>query len=100
EAMRLAANKRGFKPVPLPATLSATIQSTIKHSESNNVLALLPGSERPDEVVVYMGHWDHLGTMTDAAGNTQIFNGAIDNATGIAGILEIAEAFVRGEPPK
>ncbi len=101
EALRLAANKRGFKPVPLPATLSAKIHSTVKRSESSNVLALLPGSERPEEAVVYMGHWDHLGTMTDADGNTQIFNGAIDNASGIAGIMEIAEAFVRsGQPPK
>ena len=101
EAMRLAANKPGFKPVPMPATVSATIHSTVKTSESNNVLALLPGSEKPEEVIVYMGHWDHLGTSTDANGNTQIFNGAIDNATGIAGIMEIAEAFVRsGQPPK
>ena len=101
EALRLAANKRGFKPVPLPATLSATIHSTVKHSESSNVLALLPGSEKPEEVIVYMGHWDHLGTMTDASGTTQIFNGAIDNATGVAGIVEIAEAFARsGQPPK
>lgn len=101
EALRLAANKRGFKPVPLPATVSATIHSTVKRSESSNVLALLPGSEKPEEVIVYMGHWDHLGTIVDADGNTQIFNGAIDNATGIAGILEIAEAFVHsGQPPK
>ncbi len=101
EAMRLAANKPGFKAVPLPATFSATLESTVKSSQSRNVLALLPGSERPDEVVIYMGHWDHLGTQVMPDGSTQIFNGAIDNASGVAGVLEIADAFARsGAAPK
>lgn len=101
EAMRLAANKPGFKPVPLPATLSVSMQSTVKASESNNVLALLPGTERPDEAIVYMAHWDHLGTTVDENGTTQIYNGAIDNASGVAGIMEIAEAFVHsGKAPE
>jgi Zn-dependent M28 family amino/carboxypeptidase len=101
EALRLAASKPGFKAVPLPAALSVSLKSTIKASESRNVLALLPGSERSDEAVVYMGHWDHLGTQTGADGSVQIFNGAIDNASGVAGILEIADAFARsGQAPK
>ena len=100
EALRLAANKPGFKAVPLPATLSASFQATVKQTVSNNVLGLLPGSEQPDEAVIYMGHWDHLGTEVDAAGNNRIFNGAIDNASGVAGIMEIAKAFARGTPPK
>lgn len=101
EALRRAASKPGFRPVPLPATLSVALKSTIKASESRNVLALLPGTERPDEAVVYMGHWDHLGTQTAADGSVQIFNGAIDNASGVAGILEIADAFARGgQAPK
>lgn len=101
EALRLAANKPGFKAVPLPASLTVTLQSAVKTSESRNVLALLPGSERPEEAVVYMAHWDHLGTHVAADGSVQIFNGAIDNASGVAGILEIAEAFARsGQAPK
>ena len=101
EALRLAASRPGFKAVPLPATLSVALKSTIKESESKNVLALLPGSERPDEAIVYMGHWDHLGTQTGADGSVQVFNGAIDNASGVAGILEIADAFARGgQAPK
>lgn len=101
EALRRAASKPGFRSVPLPATLSVALKSTIKASESRNVLALLPGTERPDEAVVYMGHWDHLGTQTAADGSVQIFNGAIDNASGVAGILEIADAFARGgQAPK
>ena len=100
EAMRTAANQAGFKPVPLKASLSTTIRSSVRESESNNVIAVLPGSERPEEAVVYMGHWDHLGHNTEMHPDG-IFNGAIDNATGIAGILEIAEAFVtQNTPPK
>ena len=98
--LRKAANQSDFKPVPLKVSASTVLNTQTHEASSDNVLALLPGSERPDELVVYMGHWDHLGTNPDLEGD-QIFNGAIDNATGIAGILEIAEAFVtQGEPPK
>ena len=101
EAMRMAASKRGFKAVPLPATISVSMQATSKHATSNNVLGLLPGSEHPEEAVIYMGHWDHLGTDTDAEGKVKIFNGAIDNASGVAGIMEIAKVFARSaQPPK
>lgn len=100
EAMRAAANQPGFKPVPLKARFSTTLHSTVRESESKNVVAVLKGSERPDEAVVYMGHWDHLGHNTEMHPDG-IFNGAIDNATGIAGLLEIAEAFVtQKQPPK
>ncbi len=101
EAMRMAASKRGFKAVPLPATLSVSMQATSKQATSNNVLGLLPGSEHPDEAVIYMGHWDHLGTDTDAEGKVKIFNGAIDNASGVAGIMEIAKVFAHSaQPPR
>ncbi|GIX34819.1 MAG: hypothetical protein KatS3mg126_0598 [Lysobacteraceae bacterium] len=99
-AMREAAGQPGFRPVPLQAKFSTTIRSTIRHAESRNVLGLLRGSERPDETIVYMAHWDHLGKHPDLHPDG-IFNGAIDNATGVAGILEIAEAFVtQREPPR
>ena len=94
---RAAANRRGFAPMPLNSRLSAKVASTVREGESNNVVALLPGSKRPDEAIVYMGHWDHLGHNTEMHPDG-IFNGAVDNATGIAGILEIAEAFVTQEP--
>jgi Zn-dependent M28 family amino/carboxypeptidase len=97
EEQRAAANKAGFKPVPLKASFGANLSSTITSKESQNVIALLPGSTRPEEVVIYMGHWDHLGKH-EGEGD-QIYNGAIDNATGIAGILEIAEQFVTQNPP-
>jgi Zn-dependent M28 family amino/carboxypeptidase len=99
DAMRAAAGKRGFKPVPLPAKASVTLKSTTAEKESRNVLALLPGSERPEEAVVYMAHWDHLGKHEGEDGDN-IYNGAVDNATGVAGILEIAEAMAKGAKPK
>ncbi|HBK56810.1 MAG TPA: aminopeptidase [Xanthomonadales bacterium] len=95
-----AANTAGFKAKPLAARLNATVNSRIRESESRNVLGLLPGSERPDEVVVYMAHWDHLGNHGGPDGEDHIYNGAIDNATGVAGIIEIAEAFASDQPPK
>jgi Zn-dependent M28 family amino/carboxypeptidase len=98
-ALRQAAGQRGFKPVPLDARLTTTLRSKVRNGESRNVMALLRGSERPDEVIVYMGHWDHLGMNPELEGN-QIYNGAVDNATGIAGILEIAERFVTEQPPQ
>jgi Zn-dependent M28 family amino/carboxypeptidase len=98
-ALRQAAGQRGFTPVPLGARMTTTMRSKVRDGESRNVMALLPGSERPDEVIVYMGHWDHLGMNPELEGN-QIYNGAVDNATGIAGILEIAERFVTEKPPQ
>jgi Zn-dependent M28 family amino/carboxypeptidase len=96
-ALRTAANKPGFKAVPMDSTFSATLKTTTSTGESRNVLGLLKGSSKPDEVVIYIAHWDHLGTNPDLEGD-QIFNGAIDNASGVAGVLEIAEAFVTANP--
>jgi Zn-dependent M28 family amino/carboxypeptidase len=98
ETLRTAANQRGFKPVPLGATASAAIRSSVQEGKSDNVLAMLPGTDRADEAVVYMAHWDHLGRSFQPGGD-QIYNGAIDNATGVAGILEIAGKFAGGPRP-
>ena len=98
--LRAAANKRGFKAVPLDATLSLELKSSSVEKSSRNVVGLLPGSETPDEAIVYMAHWDHLGTHEGEAGDN-IYNGAVDNATGVAGIIELAEAFRKAPtPPK
>jgi Zn-dependent M28 family amino/carboxypeptidase len=102
DALRAAANKRGFKAVPMKAKLSLDLKSTIAEKSSRNVVGLLPGATHPDEAVVYMAHWDHLGKHDDeqnAAGTADIiYNGAVDNATGVAGILEIADAFAHQAP--
>ncbi len=83
---------RTFKAVPLALTASVSITNDFKPSVSNNVLATLTGSESPDEHVLYMGHWDHLGS-TIVDGKKKIYNGAHDNATGTAGLIHIAKAY-------
>lgn len=97
DALYKAANKRGFKAVPMDASLSLDLKSTISEKSSRNVIGLLPGSEKPDEAVVYMAHWDHLGMHPGESGDN-IYNGAVDNATGVAGVLEIADKFAHSEP--
>jgi Zn-dependent M28 family amino/carboxypeptidase len=99
DKQRADANKRGFKAVPLPAKMSVDLKSTSTEKQSRNVVGILPGSEKPDEAVVYMAHWDHLGKHADETGDN-IYNGAVDNATGVAGILEIAEQFAKVGKPK
>ena len=101
DELTAAANRRGFKPVPMTGLkASAKITQSIKRSSDANVLGVLRGAEAPDEYVIYMGHWDHLGMDPSQAGEDKIFNGAVDNATGIAGILEIAEKFSAGPRPR
>ncbi len=96
------ASKRGFKPVPLRTTLSLDLKSSITEKKSRNVVGVLPGSKRADEAVLYMAHWDHLGRHEGEAhgadGGDDIYNGAVDNATGVAGILEIADAMAHQQP--
>jgi Zn-dependent M28 family amino/carboxypeptidase len=94
EALKSSAAKPGFQPIALEATASASLLNDIRHSKSNNVVALLPGSARPDELIFYMAHWDHFGRDPLLKGD-QIYNGALDNATGVAGLLELAEAFTQ-----
>ncbi|MFT3808220.1 M28 family metallopeptidase [Arenimonas sp.] len=98
EAQRVAAGRRGFKAVALgDARFDASLHSTVKQSQSRNVIAKLPGTKYPDEAIVYMAHWDHLGVHPEEAGDN-IYNGAIDNGTGVAGVLEIAEEFTVVKP--
>jgi Zn-dependent M28 family amino/carboxypeptidase len=89
-ALREAAAARDFKPVPLKATLSATIQNQVREISTNNVIAKIEGSDPQlrNQYVIYSGHWDHLGRQGD-----NIFHGASDNASGAAGVLELARAF-------
>lgn len=96
-----AANKSGFEAIPLDASMSLELKSDVTEKSSENVMALLPGTERPDEAVVYMAHWDHLGDHRDENSDPDadtIYNGAIDNASGVAGILGVAQAFVAQKP--
>ena len=92
DAMKAAAVKRGFKPVPLGVTATGGVKNAIRHKRSPNLVGLMPGKDRPDEYVVYVAHWDHLG-VAEEPGDDRIYNGAVDNATGVAGILTIARGF-------
>jgi Zn-dependent M28 family amino/carboxypeptidase len=96
-----AAKTRGFKAVPMTGLkASARIEQTIKRSSDANVIGALRGSQAPDEYMLYMAHWDHLGVNPDAEGDDKIYNGAVDNATGVASILAIAEKFASGPRPR
>jgi Zn-dependent M28 family amino/carboxypeptidase len=94
EKMMADARTREFHPVSLGAKLKAHMVSNVRHFESNNVVAMLPGSNRnmKDEAVMYTAHYDHLGIRPDMPGDN-IYNGAADNATGCGILLELARAF-------
>ena len=87
------AGLQGFKPFALETNVSAMLEMTSRQSESYNVGAMIEGTARPDEAFIYTAHWDHLGVKPDAEGDDKIYNGAQDNATGTAGLIELADAF-------
>ncbi len=100
DAMEKAATTPGFRAVPLQLDASVQLHNTIRRTRSANVVGVLPGAHHPTEYVLYMGHWDHFGNSKEAGGTGDtIYNGAVDNATGVAGILEIAKAFRAGRRP-
>lgn len=102
DALKQQAVRRDFRPVPLHARADFTAVNTLREIESKNVVAKMSGSD-PDlknEFIIYTAHWDHLGRDESLLGD-QIFNGAADNASGVAMMLEIAEGFqARPDPPK
>ena len=94
-----AAKVKGFKAVPLGLKLSGGFDNTIKRQASKNVIGVLPGTAAPNDYVMYSAHWDHLGRC-DAVDGDDICNGAADNATGVAGLIALAEAQVKAGPAK
>jgi Zn-dependent M28 family amino/carboxypeptidase len=99
EALKTTAVTRDFRPVPLGAKASFVIENTLRNVESRNVLALLPGRDPQlrNEYVIYNAHWDHLGRDERLKGD-QIYNGAADNASGVAVLLELAR-MIQALPP-
>lgn len=101
EDMRTYARKKDFKAVPLNSNGSVELRNKLNYSTSHNVIATIKGSERPDEYILYTAHWDHFGIGKPDAKGDSIYNGAIDNASGVAAILTIAEKFAKAnEKPK
>ena len=95
--LKQSATGRDFTPLPIGLGVRATIQNKLRNVDSANVLARVEGSEAPDETILYVAHWDHLGTSSGGE-EDPIFNGAYDNATGVAGLLELARAFSELDP--
>ena len=91
-----AAGQRGFRPIELPVRLKATVTSTVRPFQSPNVVAMIPGdsalAHRPDQAALFTAHYDHLGIVPDKAGDN-IYNGAADNGTGVAMLLEMARSW-------
>jgi Zn-dependent M28 family amino/carboxypeptidase len=92
QEMHAQAGQRGFSAVPMGLSASAQLENTVKTINSRNVAAILRGSEAPGEIFIYMAHWDHFGTDPKLEGDN-IYNGALDNASGTAALLEIARAY-------
>jgi len=92
------AKVKGFKAVPLGATASIELHNSVRKAMSHNVVGILPGSERPGEYVLYSAHWDHLGRCGADASGDDICNGALDNATGTAGLVTLAKAHAATGP--
>ena len=100
EEVKRQAQTPAFRPIDLGATFSADLPVTVEPVESHNVLARLPGSRRPDETIMFGGHWDAYGIGPPDARGDRIRNGAADDATGLAGMLEVARAFAGGPRPE
>ena len=90
------AGKPGFKPMPLGVSVSTTVTNTFRKDVSQNVVGMIKGKTNPDEYIIYSAHWDHLGVGRPVDGDT-IYNGAVDNASGSAALLAIAEAMGKME---
>ncbi|HET7306965.1 MAG TPA: M28 family metallopeptidase [Gammaproteobacteria bacterium] len=98
DKLQAAAARRDFKARPLHLTASVAFDNRIAHVHSHNVIGMIPGREHPDDAVIYSAHWDHLGTHPNMPGDN-IYNGARDDASGVAGLLELAQAYSKLKQP-
>ena len=99
EKQMSAAKQMGFKAVPLNLTASLSFENEIARKASKNVIGVMKGTKRPHEYVLYTAHWDHLGRCTAAADGDDICNGAVDNATGTAALVALAEGYTKAGAP-
>jgi Zn-dependent M28 family amino/carboxypeptidase len=101
EKERQAAGVQGFKAHALPrVSLDAQLKVKVEPSETHNVVARVAGREKPDETFVFTAHWDHLGIGKPDSTGDPIYNGAMDNAAGVGGLIELARAFAAGVRPR
>ena len=99
DELKKAAKQRGFTGRSLELTADIAFSTRVLQRASYNAIAGLTGSMRPDEAIIYTAHWDHIGTDPNIGEGDNIYNGAADNASGVAGVLAIAEAFSRLKHP-
>ena len=100
DEMKSLALTKDFQPVTMEGMkLSSKMVNSIRTSDSHNVVGYVEGSEAPEEFVLIMGHWDHMGVDTSLEGD-QIYNGAVDNATGTAAVMHMAETFSKRKPKR
>ena len=99
DAEKRAAQRQDFKPVPLKATLDAHYAADVGVIRSHNILGRVAGTTHPDETLLYTAHWDHLGIGAPDARGDRIYNGAIDNGTGISALIELGRAFAHAPKP-
>jgi Zn-dependent M28 family amino/carboxypeptidase len=96
-ALTAAAAHPGFKAMPMSLKVDAQLHSSVRSFNSANVVAILPGSGKKKECVIFQAHWDSLGVNPSLQGHN-VFNGAEDNATGVAGLLALAQSYQRTKP--
>jgi len=101
DTLTAAARREGFRAVPLSGRASISLTNVTKRQKSKNVIGILRGAKRPQEYVIYTAHWDHLGRCDADKSGDDICNGAVDNASGIAGLVALAEAHAKqGNPDR
>jgi Zn-dependent M28 family amino/carboxypeptidase len=101
EQEKIKARSRDFQPVELAgATIDASFDVKTDQITTHNVVAKLEGTTHPNETILYTGHWDHIGMGEPDASGDRIFNGAVDNASGTAGLLELARQWAKGPKPE
>ena len=99
QQLKAAAAETGFSAVAMSdITASVSITNSVRESQSQNLIAMIPGSQRPEETIIYTGHWDHLGVNSELPGDN-IYNGAADNATGTAALLALAKLHAAEPAP-
>ncbi len=101
DAMKMAAQTPGFQYAPMNGlTASGTINQSVKRGASRNVAGMIEGTKQPDEYMLYVAHWDHLGKKVNFASDDSIHNGAVDNASGMSVLLELAEKYAAEPAPE
>jgi Zn-dependent M28 family amino/carboxypeptidase len=100
EEMMNSAKSKGFKPVPLGLKASSQMEVDVKYAMSKNAIAMVEGTKKPNEYLIYSAHWDHLGIGKPDADGDSIYNGALDNASGIAALMALGKAFMENRPER